>query len=296
MIQYIDRKTKAVCQEKVYGMKSIVLLYGDTLWSRVAHHTLLPLLAKLPFFSRIYGLLQKLRSSRKKIAPFIQTYGVDTTEFMTQDFRSFNDFFTRKLKPACRPILQDPHVAVLPADARYLVYPQIAEFTIKGQVFDLATFLGDPVYARRFNTGSMVIARLCPVDYHRFHFPCDGVALKPHLINGHLYSVNPIAIKKRFAILSENKRVVTEIESETFGTVLFVEIGATAVGTIQQTFTPKKSVHKGQEKGFFEFGGSCIVLLFEHNRIVFDADLVANTKQGLETLAHFGESLGVARK
>jgi phosphatidylserine decarboxylase len=142
----------------------------------------------------------------------------------------------------------------------------------------------------------MVIARLCPVDYHRFHFPCDGLADTPQLINGPLYSVNPIALQRRFAILSENKRVITEIESELFGTVLFVEIGATAVGTIKQTFRPNQVVYKGQEKGYFEFGGSCIVLLFEENRIVFDADLVANTKQGFETLVKFGESLGTVKK
>jgi phosphatidylserine decarboxylase len=105
----------------------------------------------------------------------------------------------------------------------------------------------------------------------------------------------PMALKKRLSILSENKRVITEIESDLFGTMLYVEIGATAVGTIQQTFAPGQ-VHKGQEKGFFQFGGSCLALLFEENRIAFDADLIANTQKELETLARFGDSLGVACK
>jgi phosphatidylserine decarboxylase len=174
------------------------------------------------------------------------------------------------------------------------VYPKFEQFSIKGQSFDLAAFLDDTAYAHRFNTGSMVIARLCPTDYHRFHFPCDGRADTPRLINGPLYSVSPLALRRRLSILSENKRVITEIESEQFGTVLYVEIGATAVGTIRQTFRPDSAVQKGQEKGFFQFGGSCIVLLFEENRIAFDADLVANTEKGFETLANFGESLGTA--
>ncbi len=296
MLRYINRKTGALCEEKVYGGKTLSLLYGDGFWSKIFYRMLLPLVARLPLFSIIYGWIQKSSSSRSKIAPFIRAYEIDSTEFAMQDFRSFNDFFIRKLKPTCRPIVEDFNVAVMPADGRYFVYPQFEQFTIKGQQFDLEGFLNDPFYARRFRTGSMVIARLCPVDYHRFHFPCDGLAGTPQLINGPLYSVNPIALQKRFAILSENKRVITEIESELFGTVLFVEIGATAVGTIKQTFRPNQVVYKGQEKGYFEFGGSCIVLLFEENRIVFDADLVANTKQGFETLVKFGESLGSAYK
>lgn len=295
MIYYIDRKTKAECKEKIYGGKTLSLLYGDGLLSKILHYTVVPLLAYLPFFSWAYGMLQKTRSSRKKIRPFIDTYGIDASEFITQDFRSFNDFFIRKLKPTCRPIVADLNVAAMPADGRYLVYPKFEQFTVKGQLFDLETFLDDLFYARRYRTGSMVIARLCPTDYHRFHFPCDGVASEAKLINGPLFSVSPIALKRRLTILSENKRVITEIESEKFGTILFVEIGATAVGTIRQTYTPGPVV-KGQEKGYFQFGGSCIVMLFEENRIVFDADLVENTRGMRETLVKFGESLGIVRK
>jgi phosphatidylserine decarboxylase len=180
----------------------------------------------------------------------------------------------------------------MPADGRYLVYPKFDRFFVKGQEFGLEAFLQDPVLSRRFSDGAMVVARLCPVDYHRFHFPCSGVALKPRLINGPLYSVSPIALKRWVQILSENKRVVTEVDTEKFGTMLYVEIGATAVGTIRQTFVPNAQVEKGQEKGYFEFGGSCVVLLFEKNQIRFDEDLVQNTKNGFETLCRFGTSLG----
>jgi phosphatidylserine decarboxylase len=243
-------------------------------------------------FSWLVGWIQKRPASQKKIQPFIDAYGIDATEFQETEFACFNDFFIRKLKPGCRPIVSDANRIVMPADGRYLVYPKFDRFFVKGQEFSLAEFLQDPVMARRFGDGSMVIARLCPTDYHRFHFPCSGMALKPKLINGPLYSVNPIAIRKWVQILSENKRVVTEIETDEFGTMLYVEIGATAVGTIRQTFTAEARVEKGQEKGFFEFGGSCLVLLFEKNRVRFDEDLVKNTQKGLETLGHFGSSLG----
>jgi phosphatidylserine decarboxylase len=294
MIQYVDRESGQVCEERVYGGKSLVLLYGNGLFSTILYYLVLPLLARIPFFSRLYGWLQKKPGSRKKIEPFIKTYGIDKNEFATTKFDSFNDFFTRKLKPACRPVVQGAHQIAMPADGRYLAYPTFDRFFVKGQEFDLKAFLQDPVLAHRFREGSMVIARLCPVDYHRFHFPCSGTASKPHLINGPLYSVNPIALKRWVQILSENKRVITEIETDSAGTVLYVEIGATAVGTIQQTFNPNSRVEKGQEKGYFEFGGSCLVLLFEKNRIRLDDDLVQNTKNGKETLCRFGSSLGIA--
>lgn len=292
MIRCVDRATGLIFEEKVYGHRPLSLLYGDGTVSKILYYTMLPLLARLPFFSQFYGFLQHRPSSRKKIQPFIETYGIDASEFETSEFHSFNDFFIRKLKPSARPIDSRPKVATLPADGRYLAFPFFDRFFVKGQEFSLAEFLQNSAYARAYEQGSMLIARLCPTDYHRFHFPCDGFAEPPRLINGPLYSVNPIALKKRIAILSENKRVVTEIDTPHFGTILYVEVGATAVGTIRQTFTPNSQVQKGEEKGYFEFGGSCLVLLFEKNKIVFDADLVANTRKGFETYAKFGQSMG----
>lgn len=297
MIHYIERTTKEECVEQVYGEKAVRLFYGDGLFSAILSKSLRPTLAWL--FSKVYGYLQTLPASRKKILPFLETYGVDETEFAepVDSFRSFNDFFIRKLKSSCRPIDPRPHQAALPADGRYLVYPDLGQvhgFFIKGQKFSLDSFLDSPILARRFSEGSMVIARLCPTDYHRFHFPCDGVPSKPRLINGPLFSVNPMALRKRLSILWENKRLITEIETGPFGVVLMVEIGATAVGSIHQTYTPDQPVKKGEEKGCFSFGGSCIVLLFEKGRIQFDQDLIDNSCRYLETRANFGTSLGSA--
>lgn len=290
MIQYVDRKTGAVRTEKVYGDKALMMLYGESFLTKIFSYTVLPLITRFPFFSSLYGLFQKTPWSRAKIKPFITAYEMDPLEFETEEFSSFNDFFTRKLKLACRPLSEEP--LVMPADGRYFVYPKFDRFFVKGQDFSLADFLQDETLEKRYIHGSMVIARLCPVDYHRFHFPCNGIPSKPHLINGHLYSVNPLALRKRIAILSQNKRVVTEIETESFGKVAYIEIGATSVGTIQQTFVPEEPVQKGAEKGYFGFGGSCLVLLFEPNKVRFDEDLIHNTRQGIETLCRMGTSLG----
>lgn len=292
-ITYIERETGKKCVEKVYGHKALSLLYGDGFFNRLLSKFLLPLLAYVPFFSYLYGFMQKRSSSAKKIAPFIRTYGVDESEFASHDFHSFNDFFIRKLKPECRPVTRDSNILAMPADGRYLVYPQFDQFQVKGQDFYLEDFLQNTASAHRYAEGAMAIVRLCPSDYHRFHFPCDGTPSKARLINGPLYSVNPMALRKKISILSENKRMITEIETEHFGTILYVEIGATNVGSIHQTYTPEKPVKKGEEKGYFEFGGSCLVLLFEKNCIEFDRDLIENTKQGFETRANFGASLGL---
>ncbi len=292
MIRYVDRSSGTICEEQVYGGKLLSLFYGDGFLSKILYHTVLPVLARVWLFSWLVGWVQKRPASREKIKPFIDAYGIDETEFAEGQFRCFNDFFIRKLKPECRPIVSGADRLSMPADGRYLVYPKFDRFFVKGQEFSLSDFLQDPVLARRFGGGAMVIARLCPTDYHRFHFPCGGTTSKPKLINGPLYSVNPIALKKWVQILSENKRVVTEIETEHFGTMLYIEIGATAVGTIRQTFRSESCVEKGQEKGYFEFGGSCLVLLFEKGRVQFDDDVVRNTQNGLETLCKFGSSLG----
>lgn len=293
-IAYIDRKTGQRCIEKVYGHKALSLLYGDGIFKGLFSAAILPLLARIPFFSQFFGYLQKRPASAKKVAPFIEAYGIDASEFVEQNFPSFNDFFIRKLKAETRPIVKDSKILAMPADGRYFVYPTFDQFVVKGKEFSLIHFLCDNAAAHRYRDGSMAIIRLCPIDYHRFHFPCDGLPSKARLINGPLFSVNPLALRKRMAILAENKRMVTEIETEQFGTLLYIEIGATSVGSIHQTYTPDQPVRKGEEKGYFEFGGSCIVLLFEKDRILFDEDLVRNTERGLETRANYGESMGRA--
>ena len=140
----------------------------------------------------------------------------------------------------------------------------------------------------------MLISRLCPVDYHRFHFPVSGIPGEPRPIGGWLYSVSPIALRHNLHYLVENKRAVTLVESEHFGTVAIIEVGATNVGSIQHTFTPGQRVEKGGEKGFFAFGGSCVITVFQAGRIRFDADLLAQSAQHVEVYTRMGDRLGVA--
>lgn len=300
-ITYVDRLSQKEEKEKVYGQVFIEILYGKGLLSRFISLVVLPIVARISLLSSIYGAMQKSRFSRRKVKPFIRAFHIDSLEFVepVEAFRSFNDFFIRKLKKEVRPFAQGQDVLIMPADARYLVFPNIAQadgFWVKGKKFSLKELLQDDALAARFEGGAMAMARLCPVDYHRFHFPCDGVPGTPRLINGPLYSVNPLALKHNIEIISQNKRAITLLESKVFGSVLYIEIGATNVGSIHQTFTPDQPCAKGDEKGYFSFGGSCLVLLFEPNRIVFDSDLIDVSSRKMEVRGLLGQSLGKLKR
>jgi len=296
-IVYIDRLTGTRAKEEVYGGSFLELLYGESLLSRYLGKIALPLFAKLHFFSWIYGYFQRLPSSKKKIRPFIKKFQVNSDEFLedVDAYPSFDAFFTRKLKPEARPIALDPQMAVIPADGRYLFFPRIDEsegFAVKGQKFSLEELLQDAALAKRYEKGSMAMARLCPTDYHRYHFPCPSFAGKTTTINGWLFSVNPIAVKNNIKIFTENKRTKCELASDQFGKILFMEIGAKCVGKIHQTYTPESFVEKGDEKGFFSFGASSLILLFEPGRILFDKDLLSASKDYIEIRCLMGQSMG----
>ncbi len=291
-IQYFNRRSGRVETESVYGEGFLRWAYGNPL-GRLS----VQLAVKRAWFSRWYGWRMDQPASRARIAAFIQDYGLDTSEFSEplDAFASFNEFFYRRLKPEARPLDSEPGVAVFPADGRHLAIQAVDQadrFYLKGQRFDLESFLGDAALAEDFRGGSMLISRLCPVDYHRYHFPLAGVAGAPSLINGHLRSVSPLALRRELAILWENKRMRTEIESPGFGKVVMLEIGATCVGSIHATFAAGR-VEKGQEKGYFSFGGSCVVTLFQRGSIEFDPDLLEHAGRSIEVYGQVGARMGV---
>ena len=293
-IRYIDRYDGRTKTEKVYGERWLRWAYENP-----AGRLGVRLLFRRALFSRYYGWRMNKRGSDLRIFKFVEEYGVDISEFAKSpfDFKTFNEFFHRALKPERRPIHAGEKVAVLPADGRHLAFRDVSRtdgFYFKGSRFSIAELLGDEALAARFENGSMLISRLCPSDYHRFHFPVAGIPGEPRLLPGWLYSVSPIALRRNIRYLVENKRIVTVIESGAFGTIVMVEIGATNVGSILETFIPDRDAAKGAEKGFFAFGGSCVVTLFEQHRIRFDDDLVANTAAFMETYARMGDRLGSA--
>lgn len=293
-IRYFDRYARALKTERIYGERWLRFAYENP-----AGRLLVWLLARRAFFSRWYGWKMNKPASALRVIPFIASYGLDVDEFAKSafDYKTFNEFFFRALKPEARPIAAGERVAVLPADGRHLVQANLdatAGFYVKGQELSLAALLGEAALTAQFAGGAMLISRLCPVDYHRFHFPVAGTPAESRLINGWLYSVSPVALRRNFRYLVENKREVTLIESVGFGMVAMVEVGATNVGAIRQSFVPGRTVGKGDEKGFFAFGGSCVITLFQRGRIRFDADLLASSAECVEVYAKMGDRLGEA--
>jgi len=302
-IYYINRKTGQKEKEAVFGESAIRFLYGTSGMSKTIGRAVLHLFAKWPFLSALYGFLQKLPTSKKKIEPFVKRFDIDTNEF-TEDgntYQSFNDFFIRKLKAEARPIQDGDDVAVIPADGRYRFFEKITKddaFRVKNKVFCLETVLQDRDLANRYDEGSLVIARLCPTDCHRFYFPFRCTPSKAKFINGKLFSVNPIATRDNPWIWGVNRRVLTLLETNAFGTVCFMEVGATNVGSIIQTYTPGEVQEKGAEKGYFSFGGSALLLFFEPGKMQFDADLLRYSQENpdLEVRCLIGEGFGAKSK
>ena len=297
-ITFFHRDRGEICEEAIYGEASLRWAYENAL-GRLA----LEGVVKRACFSRIYGWLMSRPGSRDRIAPFIEAYGLDPAEFAepVESYGSFNDFFIRRLKPEARPVDADDGAVVFPADGRHLGFPDLATLDgiyAKGQQLSLDALLGgDTALADRFRRGTLVISRLCPVDYHRFHFPIGGKITDSRILNGPLYSVSPIALRRNLGILGENKRVLTRLNSTCVGEVLILEIGATNVGSIVQTAPVGTGfeVSKGEEKGYFAFGGSMTLLLFEPGRVQLADDLVTQSGEGRELYARMGDRLGTAR-
>lgn len=287
-IRFFNRHTGQIETEKVYGEGFLRWTYGHPAggiarWAFV----------KRPFFSAWYGRRMSTPQSARRVAPFIERYDLDSSEFADkpESFGSFNEFFYRRLNPASRPVDPGEQSVVFPADGRHLGFQRASAIDgvfVKGQKFNLASLLGDRDLAATYADGALVLSRLCPVDYHRFHFPAGGIPGETRLIDGPLYSVSPIALRKRLAYLWTNKRTLTRLETRDFGTVLLLEIGATCVGTICQTFKPGTAVTKGDEKGYFAFGGSSTITLFEPGAVVLEPDLADHSSRQTELYAKVG--------
>lgn len=232
-------------------------------------------------------------ASAQQIPNFINFHRLDMSEVLMPEsgFSNFNEFFYRALKPNARPCSapENARIIVSPADCRSVVFNQLNEATsiwVKGREFSIARLLGNayPEDAKRYVNGALGIFRLAPQDYHRFHIPVDGILEEPRLIEGEYYTVNPMAIRSALDVYGENIRVVVPINSTAHGRVMVICVGAMMVGSTVITRKAGERVARAEELGYFKFGGSTILLLFEPGVMNFDEDLTANSNGALETL------------
>lgn len=290
-IKFIERSTGNIITENPPGEDLLKFLY---------HHPLgklsLETVVKRKIISSIYGRMMDRKSSKNKIAGFVKDYNINMSESIkgVGDFSSFNDFFYRKLKPEARPIGEG---LVSPGDGKLLAFERLNDlqtFFVKGEEFTIAKYLQNKELSQKFESSSILILRLAPNDYHRFHFPYAGTPKSPVQIKGAYYSVSPYAVTGNFArVFCENKRSYTILQTKDKGIVIISPVGATMVGSIIHTYDPEKSLNKGAEMGYFAFGGSTIVIFLEKNQFKIDLDLLENTNNGFETSVKMGEKIAI---
>lgn len=255
----------------------------------------------LPAVSKIAGKFLDSKMSCMLISPFIKHNNIDLSEYERKHYKSYNDFFTRKIRPKKRPVDQIANHLISPSDGYVMIYPirRSSHFMVKNTIYTLRNILNDKKLAASYNNGYCVIIRLCVDNYHRYCY-IDNCTKSPNVhINGKLHTVNPIA-NDFFPIYKENSREYTILHTENFGDVVQIEIGALMVGKIsnlhkgQENFSKgQENFSKGQEKGFFEFGGSTIMMLLKSDvNMRFRNDIIENSILGIETKIKMGECIG----
>lgn len=264
-------------------------LYGNALGRML----LKPLTA--PTVSKLGGWLLSTKASCVLIEPFIKKQGIDMMQFENKKYQSYNDFFTRKIKETAREVDYEPLHLISPCDSRLTVLPISDDcmLTIKNTRYTVASLLRDKKLAKKFEGGYALIFRLCVDDYHRYCYVADGTKTSNRFIPGVLHTVNPIA-NDYFPIYKENSREYTLLHSEAFGDMLMMEVGALLVGKIVNHHE-KAQVRRGQEKGYFQFGGSTIVLLLKADAAQIDEDILKNSKEGFETKVKLGEKIAAVK-
>ena len=243
------------------------------------------------WLSRLTGFFLDRRFSKCFIGKLVKSGNIDLSQYPEKDWRSFNDFFSRPVKPQCRPLPEDPKVLMAPCDGKLSVYPidENTVFEIKHSLYDVASLLEDEALAKEYTGGTCLVFRLSPDNYHRYHFIDSGKLLATKKIKGQLHTVRPIAMD-RYKVFLRNAREWALLDTENLGKVIQLEVGAMFVGRIvngdAETFT------RGQEKGKFEYGGSTVVVLLQKDAANLDPIFLENTRNNLETVVQLGTSLG----
>jgi phosphatidylserine decarboxylase len=296
-IKFFNRISAQTEIEKVYGDWFIKFLYCSVAGKRIGKFF------TNKHFSQIYGSFQDLPRSHRKVRPFIEKFQIPIDDYepgskpaqdIRDSYRSFNEFFIRQFKPGKRPFVTEPNKMAAFAEARYVGFDAINDqdlYPVKGHYLRAKDLIANDAISKDFEGGPLLIARLCPVDYHRYHYPDNGKVLDHFRVPGAYDSVNPLALQYKNQIFIQNERHVSILETENFGRLAYIEVGAICVGKIVQSHPWDKDFSRGDEKGYFLFGGSTVVLLGQKGAWKPSADISSNTSQGIETYLHLGQEV-----
>lgn len=247
-----------------------------------------------PWVSKLGGAFLSSPFSKCMIKGFIKRNKIDMDQYETKKYSSYNDFFTRKIKKEMRPLPENSEILFSPCDCKVSVYPikENTSFVVKDTEYTLESLLRSQKIAAHFQGGYALILRLTVDDYHRYCYIDDGMKSENYFIPGVYHTVNPAA-NDYVPIYKENAREFTMMKTKHFGDVVQMEVGALMVGRIvnHHGYGPMK---RGVEKGYFEFGGSTIILLVQGDRVKIYPEFIQRTEELCETKILQGEPLGEA--
>ena len=290
-IPLYNRKTQSIEEETVFEKGVMEFFYGSRLGFFITE-----LFFKHRWATELYARLQHSPGSRSKIRRFVESYGVnlDEIERPIESYNTFNEFFVRRLKPSARPIDRDPASLISIADCRLSAYPiqEDTVYPVKAKPFTIAQLVGDEEIAANYIGGLCLIFRLAPVDYHRFAYVDDCEQSPVEAINGFYRSVHPLSLSRMKAVFTENRREYCVLKTTNFGEVIQIEVGATGVGRVVQNHPNGGRFARGEEKGYFEFGGSTVILLLKPGAAKVDGDIAEYSSSGIETIVKYGEKIG----
>ncbi len=245
------------------------------------------------YFSKTAGFILNSKFSKIAIDKFIKENNININEYEGYPYKSYNDFFIRKIKKEYRPFDMNKDHFISPCDSKLLVH-EISEnntYTIKDVNYTFYELTKSKKIANKFKGGYLMIFRLSVDDYHRYYYVDDGKKTRNVKIDGLYHTVNPIATNT-LPIYKENKREMCILKSENFDDLMLMEIGAMVVGKIVN-YHQDTPVKRGQEKGRFEFGGSTVIIAVKKDILKIDEDILENTKNGFETKVKLGEKIAV---
>lgn len=284
MIKIYDRANKKYIDEEQFGQDALNFLYNNALGRIILK------IAVNPVISKLIGAYKKSRISKRGIKSLIKDYDIDMSLYEEKEYKSFNDFFTRKIKLDKRPMIDNDNYFISPADSKVIAYDisKTNTFNIKGTEYTLNELVKDNIDLSDFQNGLCLVFRLSLDNYHHYCYPATGKLETTIKIKGKLHTVS--SISKDFKIFKENKRVVSVLNTDNFDDIIYIEVGALSVGEIVNNDLSEFT--KGEEKGYFSLGGSTIILLVKDNVIKLDEDILSNSEKGIETKVNYREKIG----
>lgn len=291
-LKYWNRYEKKIKEDQIYADWFVKYCYENPIGKK-----LLDYVFSKKNFNFIYGIYKNSKFSLKQIKKDIQDYAIDMEMYESGPFKNYSEFFLRKFKTGVRPFSQSQDSMGAFAEGRVLAFEEITPthlYPVKGAFLSAEKLLDNKELALEFMGGPIVIIRLCPIDYHHFHFPDDGRITKSWRIGGAYHSVNVLALKHKGDIFLDNERQITIMDTKNFGKLAYIEVGAMCVGKIIQENPGLTEFQKGQLKGHFEFGASTVILLGQKGKWKPSEDLLLHSSKNTESFIKLGDEIAKA--